>query len=161
MKTYRQFRPTSRDCAGLGLPDQQDWLVVPIYQNRDSQVLERSNFQSAMAILEEKDRGEDVEVHRFGHWGPGWFEIILVRPGSPAAQEAQCLEDALANYCILNEDNFNQLAREEADLIWKSCYTDQERVQYLREKGHRAENWLDLLKSVRGKFFPGDVKDLV
>jgi hypothetical protein len=84
MQTYSQYRPTGFDSRGLGLPDRQDWLVLPVIQTRDSGPLEQSNFASALKAV--GGESETVEVHRFGHWGPGWFEIIIVAPGSEAAR---------------------------------------------------------------------------
>lgn len=50
MKTYREFRPTAYDTAGLGLEDRQDWIVVPCSQTRDSGSYERSNFEVAQRM---------------------------------------------------------------------------------------------------------------
>ena len=93
MIKYNKFRPSQFDPAGIGLEDRQDWLVVQVYQNRDSDCLERSNFEVVKKDLEKcndvtKDE-LDFEVHRFDHWGPGWFEIMIVRPGSQAEKEAE------------------------------------------------------------------------
>lgn len=62
---YKEFRPTQFDAKGLGLEDQQDWIVVPVSQNRDSGPFEESNFTSALKIL--GGESEDVEVHQFNH----------------------------------------------------------------------------------------------
>lgn len=103
MKLYKEFRPSPYDVSGLGLDDQQDWLVVPVLQNRDSEALELSNFRVVQADLERHTSEDthphhsdvDMEVHRFGHWANGWFEIILVRPDSPAAKRAEYWEKKL------------------------------------------------------------------
>jgi hypothetical protein len=67
MKKYKDYSPTEFDCKGLNLPDKQEWLVVPVMQTRDSGPLELSNFRTALKML--CDESENVEVHRFGHWG--------------------------------------------------------------------------------------------
>ena len=121
MKTYKEFRPSPHDVSGLGLDDQQDWLVVPVFQNRDSEALELSNFRVIQADLErvQAENGDptseeaDVEVHRFGHWANGWFEIILVRPESPAAKRAEYWEEKLENYPIADENDFSELEFEQ------------------------------------------------
>lgn len=105
MQTYSKFRPTAFDCVGLGLPDNQDWLVVPTARNRDSGELDQSNFDAALKAL--GGEGENVEVHRFGHWGPGWFEIIIVKPNTPEATIAEQLESSLADYPVLDESDFS------------------------------------------------------
>lgn len=112
MITYKEFQPTSFDCKGLGLPDRQDWLVAPVGQNRDSEALYRSNF---IVVYEDliKYGYDDVEIHRFGHWGPGWFEIILVRPNTEAAKIAEEWECALSDYPVADEMHLSQLESEE------------------------------------------------
>ena len=106
---YGDWAPTGFDVKGLGCPDQQDWLVCPVTYHRDSAgtldgELDISNFESFKAALEEVDPDEeDFEVHNFGHWGHGWFTIILVRPDTKAWETACELTCALADYPILDE----------------------------------------------------------
>ena len=106
MEKYGDFRPTSFDVRGLGLPDRQDWLIVPCSRTRDSEHLEASNFETALKMLDPDEDNEDVEVHSFRHWGPGWFEIIIVRPGSEAEQVATDIEAALEVYPVLDEEDW-------------------------------------------------------
>jgi hypothetical protein len=60
-------------------------------------------------------------VHRFGHWGPGWFELILIQPGTKQAEEAERLESCLADYPVLDEQDLS--AREWEDYVesWNNC----------------------------------------
>lgn len=134
LQPYSEFRPTGLDCAGAFLSDRQDWLVSTVTQTRDSDCLERSNFAEAWKRISAKDTGEDCEVHRFGHWGPGWFEIIISRPGSACADEASEIESQLENYSILNEDAFSVLEMEEACQWWESMSV-RARVDAIRESG--------------------------
>jgi len=98
MQTYREFRPTGFDVAGLGCDDRQDWLVGPCSITRDSGILDLSNWHSMIADFERIDPdGEDHEIHSFGHWACGWFEIMLIRPNSAVAQSAEEIEGALEN----------------------------------------------------------------
>lgn len=121
MKTYGEFRPTQFDTRGLGLPDRQDWLVAPCAHNRDSDTLTESNWHAQERIFQEADpRGEDREIHRFGHWGPGWFEIVLVRPGSKCASEADGIESALANYPVLDDSDFSDREHDAACEYWRA-----------------------------------------
>ena len=80
--------------------------MFPCGRNRDSDLLEESNF--ACALKELGGEGENVEVHRFGHWASGWFEILIVNPNTEAAKEALRLEEKLNNYPVLDEDDFSQ-----------------------------------------------------
>lgn len=106
MQTYGKYSPTQFDHSGAFLPDQADWLVMPCGRNRDSQPLDESNFDNALELL--GGESDDVEVHRFGHWGCGWFELIIVRPGTPAADIAHDIETRLENYPLLNEEDVSQ-----------------------------------------------------
>ena len=137
MQRYSEFRPTAFDVRGLNLPDQQDWLVLPCIRTRDSGELDQSNFETALKML--GGESETVEVHRFGHWGPGWFEIIIAKPGSPAEQTAGEIESSLANYPILDEEDWSN-----------------------REWGSYQEGWLDYAKRdfVRGLASKFDLRDI-
>ena len=107
MQTYSQFQPTGFDHKGAFLPDQQDWLVVPVSQTRDSGPLAQSNFAIALEMLGGKS--ETVEVHRFGHWGPGWFEIILVNPDDKERVKiANEIEASLENYPVLSDEDYSR-----------------------------------------------------
>ncbi len=116
MNTYATFRPTAFDPAGLALDDRQDWLVAPCGRTRDSGPLELSNFDAALKAM--GGEGDDVEVHRFGHWGPGWFEIVIVRPDSHAATVAQDMETALENYPVLDDEDFSRREWEDYESGW-------------------------------------------
>lgn len=103
MKIYGEYAPTELDCFGLSLPDRQDWLVAPVSQTRDSEPLEESNFAVALDRL--GGEGDNVEVHCFGHWACGWFEIILIRPGTPEERTGFEIEFKLDSYPVLDEDD--------------------------------------------------------
>lgn len=117
MQRYSEFRPTAFDPCGLGLEDQQDWWVAPVGRTRDSGPLEESNFETVLADI--GGEGDDVEVHRFGHWGPGWFEVILVRPGTPAADACEEWERRLEEYPVADEEDFSQREFEIACDAWE------------------------------------------
>lgn len=119
MQTYSEFSPTPFDSAGAFLPDRQDWLVVPVMQTRDSGPLELSNFASALASLGGESR--TVEVHRFGHWGPGWFEIIIVNPRSKKRVAiAEDIERALSDYPVLDDEDFSRREWEDYTESWEN-----------------------------------------
>ena len=112
MQTYKNFAPTPFDHKGAFLPDQGDLLVAPVSRTRDSGPSEESNFDAALALL--GGESDTVEVHRSGHWGPGWFEIILVNPDSPQADTAREIESKLEDYPLLDEDDFSTREWEQA-----------------------------------------------
>ena len=125
MKTYGEFRPTAMDPRGLAAAtmghdeddsDRSSWLVLPVSQTRDSGALSRSNFRVALRSLEALDPdGADHEVHRFGHWGPGWYEIILVRPETKAHIDAWEIECSLSSYPVLSDEDYSELEWEEKE----------------------------------------------
>ena len=132
MERYSKHAPTGFDPAGAFLDDRQDWYVVPVIQTRDSGPLDTSNFDNATEML--GGEGDDVEVHRFGHWGPGWYEIIIVRPDTPAAAAASKIESALDDYPVLNEEDFCQREHDEATETW-GFYSIADRVELCQEAG--------------------------
>lgn len=120
MKPYKNFQPTGFDSKGLGLPDQQDWLQLEgVTQTRDSGPLERSNFAAAVEML--GGESDTVEVHRFGHWGPGWFEIILIDPSAEdKVKIGKEIESRLVDYPILDDEAFSELENEEIEEAWSN-----------------------------------------
>lgn len=161
---YKDFAPTGFDVAGLGCEDRQDWLVFPCAHNRDSDCLDESNWDVSVKALLEIDPTEvDHEIHRFGHWANGWFEIILVRPGTACAAESEKTEASLANYCILSDSDFDAKVQAAADLAWLNCYDVGDRVEYIREhpKQFNFNDLKDMMGCVRGKYFGGDASSFI
>lgn len=62
---------------------------------------------------------QTVEVHRFGHWGPGWFEIILVHPSRE--KEVEDIERSLEDYPVLDDEDFSAKEYEAACDYWEAC----------------------------------------
>lgn len=106
---YRDWAPTQFDCKGLGLDDRQNWYVAPHTQTRDSGCLARSNFRTQIRRL--KEANLEHEVHRFGHWGPGWVEIVLVSPSDSAADTVESLE--CSDYPVLDDSDFSEAELEQ------------------------------------------------
>lgn len=119
---YRSFVPTCFD-NHITLEDRETWLVAPVSQTRDSEALEQSNFATCLEIL--GGESETVEVHRFGHWGHGWFELILVDPSR--RDEVEAIADRLENYPVLDEEDFSR--REWED--WQESWDSWARREYL------------------------------
>lgn len=161
METYSKFAPTALDSPGAFLEERQDWLLAPVSRTRDSNCLAESNFAAALEAL--GGESDDVEVHRFGHWGPGWFEIILVRPGSPAEGIGAELERQLEDYPVLAEEDFSEREMEEANRVWSDCYNVRERVSYIRANRRQFEfhDLADMLGCVRGNYFAGYASELL
>jgi hypothetical protein len=104
MNSYRNFTPTNFD-SNIDI-DRAAWLVVPVGQNRDSGSFDQSNFETALAML--GGESETVEVHRFGHWANGWFEIIIVKPNSKSETIGNEIETSLEDYPLLDDDDHSE-----------------------------------------------------
>jgi hypothetical protein len=133
MKRYRNFQPTPFDVKGLGGADADisDWFVVPVSIDRDTpkHTIEAVNFDVIKGALEKANPdGEDWEIHRFNHWGPGWFEIIVVRPDTESARIAQEMADVIEDYPVLDDEELSM--RE-----WDACHKAWEQMS-LRERIH-------------------------
>ena len=118
-KRYGEHSPTPFD-RNINIDDgeteRSQWFIMPVTQNRDSQCLDQSNFAAFLKGL--GGESESVEVHRFGHWGPGWYEIIIVHPDSPVLDEAYDMARALEDYPVLDEEDNGRRESEEAEETW-------------------------------------------
>lgn len=161
MQKYSEFRPTLFD-SHLFLEGKEELLVVPVAHNRDSESLGESNFAVALEML--GGESETVEVCRFGHWANGWFEIILIDPThSSTLQVAKEIESKLKDYPVLDEDDFSEREQEAAQEVWANCYSNQERIDYIRKNRSQFEftTLEDMSSCVRGNFFCGDASELL
>ena len=151
LQAYKSFRPTEFDAPGLGLDDRQDWLVLPVGRNRDSDPLPKSNFYAALERM--GGESETVEVHRFGHWACGWIENVIIHPSR--ATEGEAIAAALDYYPILDDEDFRERERVCANATWRQCYNTEERIEYLRDnEGAEFHSFSALLSCVRGHFAP-------
>lgn len=114
--TYSEHRPTVHD-NHIAIEDRENWLILDLQQNRDSGPTERSNFRSALAIL--GGESNTVEVHRFGYWACGWYEIIIVDPTDVASvAHFDEITTQMENYPILDEMDAGNEAFEEFAESW-------------------------------------------
>lgn len=139
MPRYADWRPSAHDAKGLALDDRQDWLVCPVSINRDTEdPLTLSNWHSFVSALSlNATTCEDFEIHRFGHWGPGWFEIILVRPDTAAAIAAQEMADALESYPVLDEHDYSEREMEAEQEAWQGLSV-KERLALLKRTHYKG-----------------------
>jgi hypothetical protein len=124
MQKFKDFQPTQFDSKGLGSDESnENWLVLPLSQNRDSGSLEKSNFETALELLGGESQNPNIEVHRFGHWGPGWFEIIIVNPNHPPTLEiALEIEASLEQYPVLSDEDYSSKQLDDENEAWSNCY---------------------------------------
>ena len=125
---YKDWRPTQFD-GYIELDGEQDtWYVCPVIQTRDSGPLEESNFATMERILVEANA--TYQTHRFGHWGPGWFEIIL----TPRADIVEETTRALEYYPVLDETDWSEREYEAVQEYWESMSIN-ERIDRCRKEG--------------------------
>ena len=168
MICYRDFSPTRFDVKGLGAPDHQDWLVV-IGVNRDSSALARSNFRVACADIGKVTRYDtgddfpDYEILNLGHWACGWLKVLIVRPDTPCATVAERIAERLEVYPVLSDDDLTQEERLEADEAWANCYSNAERIAFIREHYNEFEfhDFADMLGCARGEYYAGLTERMV
>ena len=81
-----------------------DYYVL-LFRHRDSRLVDKSNFQSALKML--NGESDTVKVVRFSHWLCGWIEMILIHESDvKSVDKGNEIEKALENYPILDEDDF-------------------------------------------------------
>ena len=119
LESYELHRPTGFD-RHIGLADQDKWLMAPVSLSRDSNVRETSNWEVVTEDIQTHDQDGDCEIHRFGHWGCGWYEVMIVRPGSKCAVVAAQWACALADDPIACDERYSEALIEEADRTWDS-----------------------------------------
>lgn len=146
MQTLKDHRPTQFDCSESDFLDSRDnWLVAPVIQTRDSGALELSNFDAASKLL----GGESgtVEIHRFNHWGPGWYEIIIVNPDSPQAQIARDIEKRLEDYPLLDETDFSEREFEDFNQSW-DCWGHYDFISLIQKSTELKPATIDFLENL-------------
>lgn len=159
MRPYKEHRPTGFD-SHIAVDHIESWLIAGA-RNRDSDCLEESNFACTLKAL--GGEGTDVEVHRFGHWACGWYELILVRPGSEMAEEAEQIEAALSDYPVLDEHDLSEREMNAANETWRHCYSQKQRIEYIRDNREQFDfrSFVEMLGCARGKYFAGYASELL
>jgi hypothetical protein len=162
METYSKFRPTQFD-HHIMVDSQENWLVAPVAHNRDSDVLTESNWNTFLKWIGPESDNR-YQIHRFNHWGPGWFEIILINQNcAELVKIGEEAESALANYPVLDDMDYSEREQAEANEIWEKCYNVKDRIEYIRK--HRSQfefnDFPDMVHCVKGEYFGGYASELI
>jgi len=131
-------------------------------RSRDSDSLEESNFQCMLKAL--GGESDTVTVVRESHWAVGWVEWIAIQQYDETALKiADDIQEGLCDYPVINEEHWSELENEQAQEVWTNCYSDQERLKYIRENRSQFEfsNYADLIGCVRGRYFAGYASELL
>ena len=113
-----------------------DYYVLLIH-TRDSGLVEESNFQSALKML--NGESDTVKVIRSSHWLCGWIEIILIHESDKVSVDKGFeIEKSLESYPIFNEEDFYERESEKRDE-----YIEEIRKDIANERG----DWWILTKN--------------
>lgn len=157
--TYLQHWTLPRDYAGESWPD---YYQSGVGQSRDSDALERSNFACMLSAL--GGETETVIVVREDHWAVGWVEWIAIHNTDTAALKiADDINRRLEDYPVIDEAHYSEQEHDEAQEVWRDCYSPQERIDYIRQ--HRSQfefdSLADILACARGQYFCGYASELI
>jgi len=87
-----------------------DYFVL-LSRTRDSGLVEESNFQSALKML--NGESDTVKIIRASHWAVGWIEMILIHESDKeSVDKGNEIEKSLESYPILDEDVFGEMVTE-------------------------------------------------
>jgi hypothetical protein len=120
-KTMAELRRVSSDTElhWHADPEFLEWYAAPGAKTRDSGPLDESNHAAMLKMLAEVDKdANDHRVVRIGHWGCGWIDGIIVRPGSECERVAQEAADLLESYCLLDETDYSEREWNEFVDLW-------------------------------------------
>ena len=85
-------------------------------RSRDSEALERSNFNSILAALGGENEEAGVIIAKASHWAVGWVEELLIHEtASEKLKIADELVGGLEDYPIVDETDFSNEEREERE----------------------------------------------
>lgn len=139
-----------------------DYYTAGVGQTRDSDALAQSNFAAMLRAL--GGESETVTIVRESHWACGWVEWIAIHQDDENALAiADELCGRLEDYPVLDEDDWSEREQDEANDVWRDCYSVSERIAYIR--AHRSQfefnDMRDMLACVRGAYFAGYASELI
>ena len=125
-----------------------DYYSAGVGQSRDSDALERANFDAMLKAL--GGETETVIVVRESHWAVGWVEWIAIHSTDETAlQTADQIKGKLANYPVVDEELWSQYEDEECETVWTKCYDVADRVRYFRNHSYTCRSIVDMLQAVK------------
>lgn len=149
MKTWHDtlYQQGGIDCIynymGDTMPEREQWLVGPVSNNRDADLMTVSNWEIGLRLL--GGEGENLEIHRFAHWAIGWFELILIRPGTKQHEIALQIETNLMDYPILDDEDLSQREFEDYCESWDRWIRDSIFRELDLEEREQLEERLEII----------------
>ncbi len=150
------------------------WALGPIIEHRDSDALQRSNAEALRRFLaSDPSLNDDYRLTESSHWAVGHVTHLSFRayyetekgkvPTRIARILAAWFEYLEKQHPVADEDLQSEMEDEEAQQVWTNCYSNEERLEYIRK--HRSQfefhNFSDLMGCVRGKYFAGWASELI
>lgn len=137
------------------------YLIAPVTRQRDSDILEESNWAHQLKILAKVDEaheesGEYSEHQNWqlvseNHWAVGWVEWIAVHPeAKPWVAALERLADRLDQYPIADEHDYSERECESANQAWAN-FSVADRVKVLQRCG-----WTGSVLVARRSYVPRD-----
>ena len=137
-----------------------EYYSAGVGRSRDSDCLERANFDAMLSLLE----GKEYEIVCESHWAVGWVEWIAIH--QDATEALKIADKAIAeleDYPVLDDELFSEYETNEANEVWANCYDWRQRCEYIRK--HRSQfdfsDLADMIGCVRGKYFAGYACELI
>jgi len=129
LRQWKDFRPTPVD-THYRMDERENYYMAPVLLTRDSGLLDQANWEAMVAILN-SEQCQEYEIHRFGHWLTGWFEVVLVPPDSKDHHVCINIAEKLQDYPILDEDKYSQMCQDEYLRSWNDygCRDFQEELE--------------------------------
>jgi hypothetical protein len=105
------------------------WGLCYALEHRDSNTFEQSNSAYIQAQIKARGLSESFEVLHFGHWAVGWIEQLAIKLvddngelNKPALDFMQEIHDSLADYPILDEEDYSRREYEDFISTLENCY---------------------------------------
>lgn len=132
----------------MGDDSMSGWLLV-IGRSRDSEILELSNFDAVLKSL--GGESDTVRIYRFGHWGCGWIEELMIDPADKkAVQIAEDIRNSLEDYPVLDDEDYYKREYEDACESWdnwafsdwiQSQDANEATIEYLSDNWGKDDAW--------------------
>ena len=112
--------PTAFDSAANYAGSDLSYLwQAPVGLTRDADTLATSNWEVVTESILKASQHDETDIHRFGHWACGWYELLLIHPDDTAAlQAADQWACTLSDYPVADDEHHSELQWATAADYW-------------------------------------------
>ena len=140
---------SDRNFCGDSSHLREHYYLAPVSTSRDADTLTRSNWEVVTNDILKVAKHDDTEICRFGHWGCGWYEQLLIHKSDTealkVAEEWCCF---LSDYPVASDEHHSELQWTEATEYWQRMDV-KERLNVLEETVNRWENKVSIFATRR------------